>query len=223
MDRRGLVLLSLGLLLGALGIAVTFDFNSSTEEGAGNANDFPDTTTLEERLARLEDAVRSLEQTLDANRRADPDHPNRRVTFAPGIEQKAGSSVEPERTTAETETSPAGDAQRMPTVEFLKNLGWMDVVPGKLASILVEHGMTPFDPGVREFLPQAAERYREIVRQHSLDFAAMRGEQKKFRRTDPRALELAQIMRDATSNRDRAIDEIATAFRAQVRALAFEN
>lgn len=223
MDRKGLVLLSIGVLLGALGFALTSDRGSLADEHAGNDHGVSDTAALEERLIRLEDAVRSLEKANDASRRATLAHSEGRVNFAPGVEPEPGSPADPERTTAEPESGRAARAGPMQTIEDLKHLGWMDVVPRKLCEILVEHGMTPFDRGVREFLPQAAERYRTVVEEHSRESVILRKQQKGLSRTDPSYQELSQRLRNLTTSRDQVMQEILTAFRARLRELAFDK
>ena len=149
---RSVAYVGLGLVLGVATLYIVLSMQEAQPE-----NPPSDTTAapseLGQRLERLEEAIRDLNRSItllkdsgSAEARAWPSIPAPRDVCSPTADE------------AETSTREA-----VPVPVEIASHGWTTVIDPSLAGVLVEHGLTPFDGGVGQILPEAARQMREAI------------------------------------------------------------
>ncbi len=169
---------------------------------------------LGERLDRLEAAIGELRTAVQALAAAIP--ADRESLTARDPLPADPWDHEPERVAALIPVEPAPPRRAADSAAC----PWTEYLPRALAQVLVEHGLSPFDPGVDRILPGAVQQTREVTRAANEQASPLSQHLKNIKQSDPLNEETRQALHDIMEARDRECLKIAEAFRAEIAAFA---
>ncbi|MBI4878717.1 MAG: hypothetical protein HY812_03530 [Planctomycetes bacterium] len=116
--------------------------------------------------SEVREGLSRVERAVDSLMGAEVVLPNRVLGKDDDDPAARGDSVAWSKDHDEIGGSSSAGAERAavdPAEDVERSCAWTDFVPRELASVLVAHGLTPFDSGVDRALSEAARQWRDVV------------------------------------------------------------